>query len=434
MEVNLKELRPFYRATVSYKQEEVDPSIQIGLFHTHPGTENADTSNKQSGSAGQVAHSKLQPTSDINTYTNPAQEDPEPTQPEVVETYTSAAGLGVKALTIKYLLLQKKSVRQEQGNNYTYRRVAADGTWILSQIRTVNIPDFQISMIFKSVSPTPSLHNEKDLAAALKPHYGIQFKSQNRTLEVGGRTEATTATFSLRIGFAIAQRLAQDGAHVVVSSRKQQNVDRAVAALQGEGLSVTGTACHVGKAEDRERLVATALEHCGGVDILVSVAVFLGNVGSTLGTSEEVWDKILNVNLKAPALLLNQLLPHMEKRGGISVVLVSSLVVYTPLHQIGAYNVSKTAILGLTKTLSKELAPKNIRVNCLMPGVIDTPFSQVVRMKDSFCSCPTEHQGTFPYQNGKPEDCSGVVSFLCSPDASYIKRESIVVAGCSPHL
>uniref|UniRef100_A0A2K6F698 Dehydrogenase/reductase 4 n=1 Tax=Propithecus coquereli TaxID=379532 RepID=A0A2K6F698_PROCO len=59
------------------------------------------------------------------------------------------------------------------------------------------------------------------------------------------------------IGFAIARRLAQDGAHVVVSSRKQQNVDRAVAALQGEGLSVTGTVCHVGKAEDRERLVAT---------------------------------------------------------------------------------------------------------------------------------------------------------------------------------
>uniref|UniRef100_G3S6N2 Dehydrogenase/reductase SDR family member 4 n=1 Tax=Gorilla gorilla gorilla TaxID=9595 RepID=G3S6N2_GORGO len=92
------------------------------------------------------------------------------------------------------------------------------------------------------------------------------------------------------IGFAIARRLAQDGAHVVVSSRKQQNVDQAVATLQGEGLSVTGTVCHVGKAEDRERLVATG---------------------------------------------------------------------FSP------YNVSKTALLGLTKTLAIELAPRNIRVNCL---------------------------------------------------------------------
>uniref|UniRef100_A0A8P0PMZ7 Dehydrogenase/reductase 4 n=1 Tax=Canis lupus familiaris TaxID=9615 RepID=A0A8P0PMZ7_CANLF len=92
------------------------------------------------------------------------------------------------------------------------------------------------------------------------------------------------------IGFAIARRLARDGAHVVVSSRKQHNVDRAVAALQGEGLSVTGTVCHVGKAEDRERLVATGL---------------------------------------------------------------------------GPYNVSKTALLGLTKNLARELDQRNIRVNCL---------------------------------------------------------------------
>lgn len=67
----------------------------------------------------------------------------------------------------------------------------------------------------------------------------------------------TGTSLCRRIGFAIARRLARDGAHVVISSRKQQNVDRAVAALQGEGLSVTGTVCHVGKAEDRERLVAT---------------------------------------------------------------------------------------------------------------------------------------------------------------------------------
>uniref|UniRef100_A0A6I8NLM1 Dehydrogenase/reductase SDR family member 4 n=1 Tax=Ornithorhynchus anatinus TaxID=9258 RepID=A0A6I8NLM1_ORNAN len=95
------------------------------------------------------------------------------------------------------------------------------------------------------------------------------------------------------IGLAVARRLGRDGAHVVLSSRKQKNVDRAVAALQAEGLSVSGTVCHVGKAEDRERLVATAL---------------------------------------------------------------------------GPYNVSKTALLGLTKNLALELAPRGIRVNCLPRG------------------------------------------------------------------
>ncbi|KAF0877941.1 DHRS2 reductase, partial [Crocuta crocuta] len=181
------------------------------------------------------------------------------------------------------------------------------------------------------------------------------------------------------IGFAIARRLARDGARVVVSSRKQQNVDRAVAALQGEGLSVVGTVCHVGKAEDRQRLVATVLEHCGGLDILVCSAGVNPLVGSALGASEQVWDKILDVNVKAPALMLSQLLPHMEKRGKGAVVLVFSISAYMPVVQLGPYNVSKTALLGLTRTLSLELAPKGIRVNCLVPGVINTDFSKVVR-------------------------------------------------------
>ncbi|XP_051677673.1 dehydrogenase/reductase SDR family member 4 isoform X1 [Oryctolagus cuniculus] len=93
------------------------------------------------------------------------------------------------------------------------------------------------------------------------------------------------------IGLAIARRLAQDGAHVVISSRKQQNVDRAVAALQAEGLSVTGTVCHVGKAEDRERLVATALNLHGGIDILVSNAAVNPFFGKLMDVTEEVWDK-----------------------------------------------------------------------------------------------------------------------------------------------
>uniref|UniRef100_A0A452UJZ2 Dehydrogenase/reductase SDR family member 2, mitochondrial-like n=1 Tax=Ursus maritimus TaxID=29073 RepID=A0A452UJZ2_URSMA len=146
-----------------------------------------------------------------------------------------------------------------------------------------------------------------------------------------------------RIGFAIARRLAQDGAHVVISSRKQQNVDRAVAALQGEGLSVTGTVCHVGKAEDRERLVATVLEHYGGLDFLVCNAGVNPLVGSTLKASEEVWDKVR----------------------------------------------------------AESEIPDMCSVLCRL---------------------------------GQPEDCAGIVSFLCSPDASYITGENIVVGGFSSRL
>uniref|UniRef100_A0A8D0N3H0 Dehydrogenase/reductase 4 n=1 Tax=Sus scrofa TaxID=9823 RepID=A0A8D0N3H0_PIG len=150
------------------------------------------------------------------------------------------------------------------------------------------------------------------------------------------------------IGLAIARRLAQDGAHVVVSSRKQENVDRTVATLQGEGLSVTGTVCHVGKAEDRERLVAM----------------------------------ILHVNVKATVLMTKAVVPEMEKRGGGSVLIVSSVGAYLPFP------------LWMDKA-RKEYMKESLRIRRL----------------------------------GNPEDCAGIVSFLCSEDASYITGETVVVGG-----
>ncbi|XP_069898313.1 dehydrogenase/reductase SDR family member 2, mitochondrial-like [Dipodomys merriami] len=264
------------------------------------------------------------------------------------------------------------------------------------------------------------------------PHSARMFSQRENKSRTQTNRVAVVTGSTKGIGFAIARRLAQEGAHVVISSRKQQNVDQAVAMLKEEGLSVTGTMCHVGKAKDREHLVATALEHSGGVDFLVCVAGVNPLVGSTLGSSEQIWDKILEVNVKAPAMLLSQLLPHMENRRGSSVVLVSSMVAYLPIPALGVYNTSKTALLGLCKSLAVELAPKGIRVNCIVPGIINTDFSQVVSIKVQQC------QGcglcsAFP-RTGEPEECAGIVSFLCSSDASFITGENIVVAGFSPKL
>uniref|UniRef100_A0A2K5YTS9 Dehydrogenase/reductase 4 like 2 n=1 Tax=Mandrillus leucophaeus TaxID=9568 RepID=A0A2K5YTS9_MANLE len=184
-----------------------------------------------------------------------------------------------------------------------------------------------------------------------------------------------------RIGFAIARRLAQDGAHVVVNSWKQQNVDQAVATLQGEGLSVTGTGCHVGKIEDPEWLVATAVKLHGGIDILVSNAAVSPVFGSLMDITKEVWDKTLDINVKAPALMTKAVVPEMEKRGGGSVVIVASIAAFSPSPGLSPYSVSKTALLGLTKTLAIELAPRNIRVNFSSLSVPHFP-----PLKPSSCS------------------------------------------------
>lgn len=232
------------------------------------------------------------------------------------------------------------------------------------------------------------------------------------------------------IGLAIARRLAQDGAHVVISSRKQQNVDKAVNILQGEGLSVTGTVCHVGKAEDRERLVAMAVNLHGGIDILVSNAAVNPFFGSLMDATEEVWDKVLNINVKAAALMTKAVVPEMEKRGSGSVVIVASIAGFSPFPGLGPYNVSKTALLGLTKNLAIELAPKNIRVNCLAPGLIRTNFSSVF-WKDKAREDSIK-EVLHIRRLGKPEECAGIVSFMCSEDASYITGETVVVGGGTP--
>ncbi|XP_020037353.2 dehydrogenase/reductase SDR family member 4 [Castor canadensis] len=232
------------------------------------------------------------------------------------------------------------------------------------------------------------------------------------------------------IGFAIARRLAQDGAHVVISSRKQQNVDRAVTTLKEEGLSVTGTVCHVGKAEDRERLVAMAVNLHGGIDILVSNAAVNPFFGNLMDVTEEMWDKVLNTNVKAAAMMTKAVVPEMEKRGGGSVVIVASIGAFNPLPGLSPYNVSKTALLGLTKNMALELASKNIRVNCLAPGLIKTNFSTLLWMDKA----KEEHIKEIMHirRIGKPEECAGIVSFMCSEDASYLTGETVVVGGGAP--
>lgn len=229
------------------------------------------------------------------------------------------------------------------------------------------------------------------------------------------------------IGLAAAQALGKKGAHVVVSSRRQANVDKAVALLQSQSIQVTGTTCNVGKAEDREKLVDLTLQTYGGVDILVSNAAVNPFFGNTMDSTEEVWDKILSINVKASFLMTKLVVPHMEKRGGGNVVFVSSVAGYQPMPALGPYSVSKTALLGLTRVLAPELAPSNIRVNCVAPGIIKTRFSSALWENEDVMD---EFKKQISIKRvGEPDEIGGVISFLCSDEASYITGETITVTG-----
>uniref|UniRef100_A0A673K3U8 Dehydrogenase/reductase SDR family member 4-like n=1 Tax=Sinocyclocheilus rhinocerous TaxID=307959 RepID=A0A673K3U8_9TELE len=119
--------------------------------------------------------------------------------------------------------------------------------------------------------------------------------------------------------------------------------------------------------------------------------------------------------------------PHMEKRGGGSVVIVSSVAGYQPMQGLGPYSVSKTALLGLTRALAPDLAHSNIRINCVAPGIIKTRFSAALWENESVLEEFLKQ--TSIKRLGQPEDIGGVIAFLCSDEASYITGETITVTG-----
>ncbi|CAI0410864.1 unnamed protein product [Linum tenue] len=249
--------------------------------------------------------------------------------------------------------------------------------------------------------------------------------------KIGRRFEGKVAIVTAStqgIGFAIAQRLGLEGASIVISSRKQQNVDEAVEKLRAQGIqNVIGVVCHVSNAQQRKNLIEKTVEKYGKVDVVVSNAAVNPSTEPILNTKDSVLDKLWEINVKASILLLRDAAPHMPK--GSSVVLVSSITGYHPPSSMAMYGVTKTALLGLTKALAAEMAP-DIRVNCIAPGFVPTHFASFITENDEMRK-ELEAQ-TLLNRLGTTEDMGAAVAFLASDDASYITGETLVVAGGMP--
>ncbi|KAM3966184.1 dehydrogenase/reductase 4 [Aphomia sociella] len=229
------------------------------------------------------------------------------------------------------------------------------------------------------------------------------------------------------IGFAIAKRLGQDGAAVVISSRKEDNVKNAVKSLRDDGITVEGVVCHVSNKEHRRQLFDVANKKFGGLDILVSNAAVNPTIAPILEMPEDAWDKIFDINVKSAWLLAKEAYPEIIKRGGGSIVFISSIAAYQPMFPLGAYSVSKTTLLGLTKSIASEVVHDNIRVNCVAPGIVATKFASAITSSES---ASDKSLSIIPMNRfGKASEIANTVAFLTSDDASYITGETIVVAG-----
>lgn len=200
--------------------------------------------------------------------------------------------------------------------------------------------------------------------------------SQQILQRLSGRSAIVTGS-SYGIGFAIAKRLAEEGAKVIISSRKKENVEEATKKLCYQGLNVKGVVCHASNPEDRKRLLREA-EKNDGLDILVCSAGVNPAVGPLFECSESAWDKIFDVNLKAPFQLTKEALPLLKQSKAGRVIYNSSISALLVHKNLGPYATSKAALCAFTRYAAATLGPDNITVNCVVPGCIKTRFVEVL--------------------------------------------------------
>lgn len=219
------------------------------------------------------------------------------------------------------------------------------------------------------------------------------------------------------IGESMARGLAEYGAKVVISSRKQEAVDAVAEQFRADGHEAIGIACHVGKEEQLKQLIDKTVEAYGGVDILINNAATNPTFGPIANAEGGIFDKIMNVNVKAPLLLSNLAYPIMKARGGGAVIHISSVEGMKPSFGLGMYSISKAALVMLTKNQAKEWGRDNIRVNAICPGLIKTKFSAALWQNEKVL-----HQVEKHLPSGRmalPNEMAGLAVFLASEASSY---------------
>lgn len=244
------------------------------------------------------------------------------------------------------------------------------------------------------------------------------------TFELNNKVAIITGA-SKGIGKAIARALGQQGAKVIVVSRKADAVNETAAEFRNEGIDATGIAAHMGDPAQIKALVEQTIQTYGGIDILVNNAAINPVFGPILQTDNTVLDKIMDVNVKGPLELCRLTHPHMKERGGGSIINISSIEGITPGLGLGLYSISKATLIAMTKVLAKEWGADKIRANVICPGLVQTKFSEALTGNEKILKMVLAKQA-LP-QLATPEDIAGLALFLAA-DASTFCTGSIFTA------
>jgi 3-oxoacyl-[acyl-carrier protein] reductase len=230
------------------------------------------------------------------------------------------------------------------------------------------------------------------------------------------------------IGAATAELFAAMGARVAVGYyAHQKGADETVARIRAAGGTAVAIWGDVRQADDVRRLVGSAIDAVGPIDVLVNNAGSLVKRQVLDQVSEDAWNDIYALNVRSVMLVSQAVVPGMVARGRGAIVNVGSIAGHNGGGPgAGAYASAKAAVMAYTKSMARELAPKGVRVNGVAPGVIDTPFHEVFStpemLKSFVAGIPLGRLGT-------SAECASAIAFLASPAASYIVGEMIEING-----
>jgi NAD(P)-dependent dehydrogenase (short-subunit alcohol dehydrogenase family) len=230
------------------------------------------------------------------------------------------------------------------------------------------------------------------------------------------------------IGRATSMLLAREGAKVMIADYVPESAEKTVKTIKDAGGTASCLAADVSNPKQVELMVNKTVETFGRLDGAFNNAGIEGKIAITVDTTEEIFDRIIATNLKGVWMCMKYELAQMLKQGGGAIVNTASAAGLVAVEGLCAYNASKHGVVGLTKTAALEFAQKNIRVNCVCPGLINTPM--VARMVDSGGMNEQEMVSAEPVgRMGQPQEIGEGVVWLLSDAASFVTGHSMSIDG-----
>lgn len=227
------------------------------------------------------------------------------------------------------------------------------------------------------------------------------------------------------IGLAVAQRFADAGAVIALSDLRKDAVEREAVKLRDAGHRAIGVAGDAGDPRDVKAVVDHVLAELGAIDVLVNSAGVMGPTKPIEKISDEEWAELLRIDLTSVFLMSREVVPHMKVRRRGSIVSLASIAGKEGTPNLIPYSVAKAGIIAFTKALGKELIPDGIRVNCVAPGVVQTPLLDQLSPATIQVMLSKSPMGRF----GTADEVATVVLFLASDAASFVTAQCSDVSG-----